>query len=106
MVELPPIETITPEDREAMAEAAVRVVEIAQGLAEKGENVVSLVTHETDTFEEWRHYPKGDIFNTATASQFYYHSHNGAADEHGHFHTFIRSKGLPEDLEPVPHEGE
>lgn len=38
--------------------------------------------------EPWRLYPhEYGIFDSKTRCQFYYHSHAGVTDEHGHFHT-------------------
>ena len=39
------------------------------------------------------------MFDSETHSQFYYHAHREG--EHGHFHTFLREKGMPEDCHPI-----
>lgn len=88
-----------------MREAAVVVIETAEALAERGSNVVAEVMRGQDEFREWDHYPKGDVYDKASCAQYYYHSHNGAADEHGHFHTFLRTGGLTSGITPVPHTG-
>ncbi len=105
MFTLPPLSSYSEAQIDAMRDAAVIVVETAEALAEKGANAVSEVLKGGDEFAEWSHYPAGDVLDKATGAQYYYHSHNGAADEHGHFHTFLRTKGIPEGINPVPHAG-
>jgi hypothetical protein len=39
------------------------------------------------------------VYDNETHSQYYYHSHR--EDEHGHFHTFLRKKGMPKGCLPV-----
>ncbi len=92
------------EELEAMALAGQQVVEVYRILAKTGDNVVGELLRGTDTFYEWDHYPKGDVYDRETHSQYYYHAH--AADqrfpgEHGHFHTFLRPKGMPPGLAPA-----
>lgn len=105
MITLPPLSAIPADDREQMREAAIVAVETAEALAGQGSNVVAEVMRGQDEFREWDHYPKGDVYDKASCAQYYYHSHNGAADEHGHFHTFIRTGGIPGELTPAPHSG-
>ena len=104
MILLPPLKSMPDERIERMRSAAVDVVEMAEALVARDTNAVSEVVagHE---FEEWQHFPAGDVLDKKTGAQFYYHSHNGAADEHGHFHTFLRKQGIPEGLSPVSHGG-
>ncbi|MBA5604214.1 hypothetical protein H3H36_02400 [Duganella sp. FT3S] len=40
------------------------------------------------TVVEYDHYPKGDVVDRRTGSQFYYHSHRHGGGEHGHVHLF------------------
>lgn len=48
-------------------------------------------------FYEFEHCPKGDVIDSETRSQYYFHSHRGG--EHGHFHLFLRQKdGKPVHL--------
>jgi len=89
---------------EAMALAGQQVVEVYRVLAKTGDNVVGELLRGTEAFYEWDHYPKGDIYDRETHSQYYYHAH--AAEqrfpgEHGHFHTFLRPKGMPPGLAPA-----
>jgi hypothetical protein len=97
------LDDIPPAQRDAMEEAAIAIVEIAEELAEKNKNIVSLLVGENNPFTEWRHYPKGDIFDKKSHAQYYYHSHFGGWEEHGHFHTFTRAGGIPQDCAPFDH---
>lgn len=104
-IELGPAATLSPALREAMIRAGEQIVDIAGELAGEGANVVSELLKAEDGFLEWRHYPKGDAFDTETCAQYYYHSHDGTAEEHGHFHTFLRAGGMPPGVAPQPHSG-
>jgi len=84
---------------EAMAVAGEEVLECYRVLRKSNANVVAEVLREQGKFFELDHYPKGDVFDSETHSQFYYHSHR--EDEHGHFHTFLREKGMPKGCRPV-----
>lgn len=89
---------------EVMALAGQQVVEVYRVLAKTGDNVVGELLRGSETFYEWDHYPKGDVYDRETHSQYYYHAH--PADqrfpgEHGHFHTFLRPKGMPEGIKPA-----
>lgn len=90
---------------EAMAAAGEEVLECHRVLAKTKDNVVGEVLRGQGTFYEWNHYPKGDVYDHETHSQYYYHAHpSGSRDikEHGHFHTFLRPKGMPDAVAPAP----
>ncbi len=73
-------------------------------LADGGTNPVTEVLQGASLIEEWAHFPRGDVFDSSTSSQYYYHahaSHERALNEHGHFHTFVRPKRLYPELDPV-----
>ena len=57
-----------------------------------------------DDFFEWDHYPEGDVYDFETHDQYYYHAHpkEERPGEHGHFHTFLRSDGMPPGIRPAP----
>jgi len=55
------------------------------------------------TFYEMDHYPSGDVYDDDSHGQYYYHAHRGG--EHGHFHTFLRAKGMPKHIKPIPYDG-
>ncbi len=89
-----------PRDRlEAMAAAGAQVLECYRVLEKGGSNVVAEFLRGEGEFFEFDHYPKGDAYDSDTHSQYYYHSHREG--EHGHFHTFLREKGMPESCHPV-----
>lgn len=90
----------------AMAAAGREVVECYRVLDKVNLNIVGEVLREQGTFYEWDHFPKGDVYDHDTHSQYYYHAHRGATGEHGHFHTFVRRDGMPDGIEPVPHVGD
>ncbi|HSR70967.1 MAG TPA: hypothetical protein VLL72_01180, partial [Kiloniellales bacterium] len=81
-----------------MAEAGRAVVEAHRVLARTGDNVVGELLRDHDTFYEWDHYPPGDVYDRESHAQYYYHAHppeQRFPGEHGHFHTFLRPKGMP-----------
>ena len=90
---------------EAMAAAGREILECRRVLAKTGDNVVGELLRGEPEFFEWDHYPVGDVYDGETHSQYYYHSHPPDArdpDEHGHFHTFLRPQGMPDDVRPLP----
>jgi len=90
---------------EVMAEAGQEIVEIHRLLTKTGDNVVGELIKGHETFFEWDHYPPGDVYDRETHGQYYYHAHAADqrfADEHGHFHTFIRPRGMPRGIKPAP----
>ena len=105
-VGMPPIESYGKEELERMAAAGNEIAECYRVL-EKGDlNLVGEVLKGQGTFFEDDHYPDGDVYDSETHSQYYYHAHRGLPGEHGHFHTFLRAEGIPADIEPVPYDGE
>ena len=89
---------------ETMAEAGHEVLEIHRILAKTGDNVVGELLRDAGTFYEWDHYPSGDVYDRETHSQYYYHAHpfdERLSNEHGHFHTFLRPKGMPRGIKPA-----
>jgi hypothetical protein len=88
------------EDLEAMAAAAREVVECHGVLAKTGDNIVGEILPRDTVFREFDHCPPGDIYDPESHAQYYYHAHR--TGEHGHFHTFLREKGMPEGVAPVP----
>ena len=84
---------------ETMAIAGEQVLECYRVLQKSNSNVVAEVLRGQGEFYELDHYPKGDVYDSETHSQFFYHAHREG--EHGHFHTFLRGKGMPKDCRPV-----
>lgn len=70
--------------------AALMLADCLQAMSRSGENAVTALLGEAP-FEEWHHYPSGDVSDRLTGCRFYYHAHGEServAGEHGHFHTF------------------
>jgi hypothetical protein len=96
------LKNLSREQLETMAEAADQILECYRLLGKSGENIVAEVLRGEGEFFEWDHYPKGDVYDHVTHAQYYYHAHPAGlrGDEHGHFHTFLRPKGMPKELRP------
>ena len=99
-----PLWTVPAAHAEDMARAAEEVLECQDVLARGGANLVGEVLRGQGAFTEWSHYPKGDVYDRQTHAQYYYHAHPSSlrGGEHGHFHTFVRAKGMPDGIEPAP----
>lgn len=94
------------EQLQGMDAAGAQIQEAYRLLKKATENVVGQVLANQGKFFEYDHYPKGDVYDSETCSQYYYHAHREESGEHGHFHTFLRAKGMPKDVEPIPYDGE
>lgn len=84
----------------AMLEAGAEIHECYRVLKKTSSNIVAELLRNQGTFYEWNHYPSGDAVDWETHSQYYYHAHQ--PEEHGHFHIFMRYKGIPKSLRPAP----
>jgi hypothetical protein len=96
--------TLPREELEAMAAAGREILDIHRILAKTEDNLVGELLRGYDTFYEWDHYPKGDVYDKETHAQYYYHAHpldERFENEHGHFHTFLRPKGMPPGIRPA-----
>lgn len=98
--------SLPPEQLERMDAAGAEILECYRVLKKASANVVGQVLAHQGTFYELDHYPKGDVYDKETFSQYYYHAHRPESGEHGHFHTFLRAKGMPGGVAPVPYDGE
>lgn len=87
------------EKLEEMVTAGQEVLECHRVLNKGKSNIVAELLRGQGTFYQMDHYPKGDVYDNETHSQYYYHSHR--EQEHGHFHTFVREEGMPEGILPV-----
>lgn len=74
-----------------MLEAGEAMLYWQKVLEAMGSNVVLELIKTESVFYESDHYPKGDVKDFETGSQYYYHAHR--KEEHGHFHTFISQDG-------------
>ncbi len=87
-----------------MAAAGQEVVEIHRILHKTNDNIVGELLKHQGSFYEWDHFPKGDVYDHETHGQYYYHAHAASErfeGEHGHFHTFLRPKGMPPGVKPA-----
>ncbi len=96
------------DELETMLAAGEDIVECYRVLRKTGDNIVGEVLRGQGKFYQWDHYPKGDVYDHETHGQYFYHAHPTElrGGEHGHFHTFLRAKGMPEDAKPAPYDGE
>lgn len=98
--------TLSTERLQRMAHAAEEIEECYRVLKRGGINIVGEILKGAGTFYEMEHYPADDVYDNATHAQYYYHAHRPEAGEHGHFHTFVRAKGLPEGMQPASDAGD
>ena len=86
-----------------MLAAGGDVLEVWRVLALTDDNVVGEILRHQGTFFQWDHYPKGDVYDRQTHAQYFYHAHSvgGRDTEHGHFHTFMRARGMARGAKPI-----
>lgn len=99
-----PLESLPTATLEGMADAGAEVMNVHRVLAKTGDNIVGELLKHNGTFYEWDHYPPGDVYDHETHGQYYYHAHvsdQRFEGEHGHFHTFVRPKGMPPGVKPA-----
>ena len=89
---------------EDMAAAGEEIEKCYRYLRKASSNVVAQVIANQGTFYEMDHYPDGDVYDDESHAQYYYHAHR--TGEHGHFHTFLRAKGMPKHIKPLPYDGD
>jgi hypothetical protein len=95
----PSLQGLSTDDLEIMADAGRKIVECYRVLKKSADNIVGEVLSGNEPFVELDHYPPGDIYDPASHGQYYYHAHRGG--EHGHFHTFLREKGMRAACQPI-----
>ncbi|RED48660.1 DUF6969 family protein [Aestuariispira insulae] len=96
---------LAPDRLRKMQAAGAEILKCYHVLTKVNANVVGELLKTADTFFEWDHYPKGDVYDRDTHAQYYYHAHRGVDNEHGHFHTFMRRKGIPAEIQPLADQG-
>ncbi|GMQ96064.1 MAG: hypothetical protein BMS9Abin14_562 [Gammaproteobacteria bacterium] len=104
--EVAAIDSLERERLEDMLAAGYEILECYRVLTKGGLNIVGELLKGQGTFYEFDHYPKGDIYDDASSSQYYYHAHREDHEEHGHFHTFLRAGAIPEHVQPVAYDGD
>jgi hypothetical protein len=91
-----------------MADAGMKAVACIHDLHTCGSNLVIEVLRGCGDFAEWEHYPPDDIRDPKSHAQYYFHAHPQAErdqPDYGHFHLFMRPKGMPAGIRPVNLEG-
>lgn len=89
---LPSVSQLTMAQQETMLRAGLEVQDCQRALEKGGLNLVGEVLRGQGDFVEFEHYPRDDVFDRESASQYYYHAHRDGLVEHGHFHTFVRAR--------------
>ncbi len=91
------------ETLEAMLEAGREVMEWRRIIEKSKDNIVGIILKHEGPFYILDHYPKGDVYDPESHAQWYYHAHdkNERPGEHGHFHTFLRGRGMADGVKPV-----
>ena len=89
----------TAKELRAMLLAGWEVLECHRILAQTGDNIVGELLPTSGTFYEYDHCPPDDVFDNESHCQYYYHAHREG--EHGHFHIFMREKGMPKGCRPA-----
>ncbi len=87
-----------------MAAAGETALDSLRLLASTRRSLVGEALAAADGFYEWRHYPEGDVYDPGTHAQYFYHAHPAGkrgASEHGHFHAFLRPRGMPSGVQPL-----
>ena len=100
------IDSLSLAELTTMKEGAEQLNEAQRTLSKGGLNVVGECLKGQGTFFELEHYPKGDVYDSGSYSQYYYHAHREDRTEHGHFHTFMRARGMPSGVLPVKYDGD
>lgn len=87
-----------------MADAGVKVVDCIRNLHANGSNLVIEALRGSGDFTEWEHYPADDVRDPKSHAQYYFHAHpadDRDSPDYGHFHTFMRPKGMPAGIRPA-----
>lgn len=105
----PNLAQIATADLQRMQQAGQEILNCYRVLQRAGLNPVGEVLRDAlnrgETFTELEHYPADDVFDADSHAQYYYHAHRGDVGEHGHFHCFLRPKGMPSGVAPIAHTG-
>jgi hypothetical protein len=91
-------------EREAAAAATLR--ECQRVLAACGSTILRDATGSAGEIAAWQRYPAGEVYDSASHAQYFYHCHATSAapapaNEHGHFHLFLRAEGIPAGITPL-----
>lgn len=89
---------------EAMAAAGEEVLACRAALARAPSGLLGTLLDGDSGLVAWRRYPAGDVYDPLSHAQYFYHAHSPEgrpAGEHGHFHTFLRPRGMPPGMRPL-----
>lgn len=94
---------------EAMAASGRALVACRRALADLQSSPLEEALQGSASACAWRHYPEGDGYDPVSHAQYFFHAHppgarrllEGGGDEHGHFHTFLRARGMPPGVRPL-----
>jgi hypothetical protein len=100
-----PLSTLTTEDLMRLAVAGQIFTTCQTALFAGRTSPISRIAKNVRSLNRDTHYPEGDVYDQETASQYYFHSHRHANEEHGHFHTFLRARAIPAGIRPAPYGG-
>lgn len=103
------VERFNPAELTAMQQAGRELLDWQRILAKSGDTIFDqLLGKRADKgLIDWAHYPSGDVYDAATHAQYFYHRHavdpaqRHRLSEHGHFHTFMRPRGMPPGTRPL-----
>ncbi|GAB5604290.1 hypothetical protein TK5_03690 [Sideroxyarcus sp. TK5] len=105
LVDAPDLARLPLAQLQAMRQAGREIVEMYRALKKAELNIVGEVLRDSlnkgETFYEFNHYPNDDVYDRESHAQYYYHAHRSETGEHGHFHCFLRPKGMPADVAPI-----
>lgn len=91
--------------QDRLMRAAAEIAECNRILDKSGLNLVGEVLRGFGDFIQFEHYPPEDSYDPESHSQYYFHAHPPGEREwsdYGHFHIFLRPKGMPAGISPVP----
>ncbi|KTD61237.1 DUF6969 family protein [Legionella spiritensis] len=96
---------LSPTKKTKMLRYARRILQAQHTImVERQKNILHYTLQDQEQHVSMAHYPKGDRIDHQTGAQYFYHCHRENFDsmEHGHFHCFLRDKGIPERIKPTP----
>lgn len=100
------LQDLTHEELNSMLVNGQKILECHRVVEKGGSNIVWDILRHSEKFYEWDHYPEGDVYDADGHAQYYYHAHDKINDsrlpEHGHFHLFLRTEGMPAAISPEP----
>jgi hypothetical protein len=85
-----------------MQAAGDALLDCYRELAARDAHLLGEVLPGNGDFEEERHYPADEVRDPVSHAQWYYHAHlDDHPEEHGHFHLFLRRRGMPAGVRPA-----